>query len=120
MANPAWVPGKGVYSEWLKTLSSEEKEAHLQQRRNKKTMRKAYEQVVMTQQSEWIRKINQGVIAVLDRAIRDGDPAALTAVFDRIIGKPVETLNTESNLVLPWNDTSNDTKIDLDNEDEPK
>jgi hypothetical protein len=119
MASPVWEPGKAVYSEWLKKLTPEEREQHLANRRNKRTMRKAYEQVVLAQQSEWIRKINQGVIAVLDRAIRDGDPAALTAVFDRIIGKPVETLNTESNLVLPWNADEPIVQSD-DDEDEPK
>lgn len=68
-------------------------------------MKKAFEATANELQAEWIARINTGMVAVLEKAIRDGDPAALACVFDRIIGKPSETINSDTNLVLPWVDT---------------
>lgn len=97
-----WKPGQTPYADFLKSLTPEEKEAHMQVRRNKKSMRKAFEAVVLAQQGEWLNKINQAMVSVINKAIENGDSAALIAVHDRIIGKPTETINTETNQILPW------------------
>jgi hypothetical protein len=102
--HPLWKPGESPYADWLKTLTPAERESHLEARRNKKSMRKAFETIVLAQQEEWLKKINQGMVAVINRAIETGDASALIAVHDRIIGKPVETINADTNQILPWED----------------
>jgi hypothetical protein len=72
-------------------------------------MRDAYKSVVMVQQEAWLAKINAGMVSVIDKAIREGDAAALIAVHDSIIGKPVDTFVSDSSKVLPW-DSENGTK----------
>jgi hypothetical protein len=116
---PRWLPGKSPYAEYLHKLTPEQKAEHLKERANRRTMKKAFEIVVSNYQAEWIAKINKAMLAVIDRAIETGDPACLVAVADRIIGKPVDTINTETNLVLPWNADEPIVPSD-DDEDEPK
>jgi hypothetical protein len=43
----------------------------------------------------WTNKMEQALNSVIDRAIERGDPQALTAVWDRLIGKPRETLTID-------------------------
>jgi hypothetical protein len=109
-----WRPGQSPYAEFLKSLTPEEHAEHLKERANRRTMKKAFEQVVHEYQSQWIAKINNAMVAVIDRAIATGDPACLIAVHDRIIGRPIETINTDSNKILPWNDNVDVTRLDDD------
>lgn len=116
MPAPLWEPGKAPYADYLKSLTPEEKEKHLAARRAKKSMRKAYEQVILSQQEQWLARINQGILAVLEKAIQTGDAQALATVYDRIIGKPVDTVATESGKPLPWNDDAEVTTSDDDSD----
>jgi hypothetical protein len=97
MATPLWEPGKAVYAEWLKSLTPEEKAAHLAERKVKKNMKKAWEEIKEAQQAQWLSKINSAMIAVLEKAVADGDAHALATVFDRMIGKPQDTVDVTSN-----------------------
>jgi hypothetical protein len=91
-----WKPGQTPYPEFLKSLTPAEREAHLQQRKLKKSMKNAFEKIIQAQQEEWLAKLNSAFIAVLDRAVQTGDPAALAAVFDRMVGKPETAVDITS------------------------
>lgn len=97
MASPLWEPGKAVYSEWLKTLTPEEKQIHLLERKQRKTMKKAMAEVIESQKEAWLAKMNNALDAVLTRAVETGDATALATVYDRIIGKPDTNLDVTSN-----------------------
>lgn len=97
MAKLLWEPGKAPYATWLASLTPEEKAQHLADRKIKKSMKKAFEQVVLAQQEEWLARINDAFISVLRRAEQSGDPAALVAVFDRLVGKPDSAIDVTSN-----------------------
>lgn len=99
-----WKPGTSPYADWLKTLTPEELVVHKVKRAQKKSMKLAFQKVVDAQQEIWISRINEGMLAVLTKAIREGDPAAMACVFDRVVGKPADTINTDSNQILPWSD----------------
>jgi hypothetical protein len=57
-------------------------------------------------------------VSVLKKAIDTGDSAALAVVFDRIIGKPTETIQSEVTTVLPWNSTETTTNTIPDDTDD--
>ena len=118
MATPRktlWKPGTSPYADFIKSLTPEEREEHLKERANRRTMKKAFEIVVKEYQIEWVAKINEAMVAVINKAIRDGDPSALIAVSDRIIGKPTETIVSESDQILPWNDEPIETQSNTTN-----
>ena len=118
MPTPIWEPGKSQYAEWKKTLTPEQYEQHMIARKQRKTMKRAFEQVVAAQQEVWISRINEGLVSVLKKAIDTGDSAALAVVFDRIIGKPTETIQSEVTTVLPWNSTETTTNTIPDDTDD--
>lgn len=97
MAKPIWEPGKSAYGEWLKTLTPEELKEHKEERKNRKSMKDAYKEMVAAQQEKWLSQINSAMIAVLNKAVADGDAHALATVFDRMIGKPQDTVDVTSN-----------------------
>ena len=92
-----WEPGKAVYAEWLKTLTPEEKEQHLAERKIKKSMKQAMKETIEAQQEEWISRINNALVSVINKAEADGDASALIAVYDRLIGKPDSSVDVTSN-----------------------
>lgn len=91
-----WEPGKSPYSEWLKTLTPEEKEQHLIERKQKKSMRKAFEEVIESQKEAWLAKINNGFEAALNKAIENGDAQSIAIIHDRLIGKPKDNVDITS------------------------
>ena len=97
MPAPLWQPGKAPYAEWLRTLTPEEKETHLNERKIRKSMKQAMKEVVEAQQAEWLARINNAMVSVIDKAEREGDAQALATVYDRIIGKPDSQVDVTSN-----------------------
>jgi hypothetical protein len=98
-----WKPGQAPYADFLKSLTPEQKEIHLRKRRERKAMREVFGQVVDEFQSQWAAEMHNAAWAVLIKARDSGDPQAFAAVFDRIIGRPVDT-NTDQGRILPWSD----------------
>jgi len=100
-----WVKGQTPYADFLKRLTPEEKAAHLQERANRKTMRKAMELIIEEQQSQWLSGLNNAAAVMLAKALDTGDHQAFIAVWDRIVGKPKDEVTIEdNNKPLPWND----------------
>ena len=97
MAKLLWEPGKAVYAEWLKTLTPEEYNQHLAERKINKSLKQAMNETIQAQKEQWIAKINNAMVSVIEKAERDGDPAALVAVYDRLIGKPDNNVDITSN-----------------------
>jgi hypothetical protein len=98
-----WRPGQAPYADFLKSLSPDEKEIHLRKRRERKAMREVFKQVTEEFQAEWAAEMHNAAWAVLKRARESGDPQAFAAVFDRIIGRPVDS-NSDQGRILPWSD----------------
>ena len=100
-----WKPGQAPYAEWLKTLTPEQKEAHLRQRRERKAMRQAMAEVVTEYQNRWIAEMHNAAWAQLVKARDSGDTAAFVAVWDRIIGRPQDADRAAADgQALPWSD----------------
>jgi cell division inhibitor SulA len=99
-----WNPGQAPYAEWLKALTPEQKEAHLRQRREKKSMKRAMAAVVEQYQSRWVAELHNAAWAQLVRARESGDTQAFVAVWDRIVGRPQENDQTDTERPLPWSD----------------
>ena len=77
-----------LYGNWLKTLTPEQKEAHYLESKRKQSIKQAMKADIERLQSEWIGQLRLAAGAVLNRATEQGDPAAFTAIWDRVIGKP--------------------------------
>ena len=92
-----WEPGKAVYAEWLKTLTPEEYKLHLEDRKIKKSMRQSMKETVEAQREEWIARINNAMVSVINKAEAEGDASSLIAVYDRVIGKPDSSVDVTSN-----------------------
>ena len=101
--NRAWKPGTAPYADYLKSLTPEQKEAHLKQRRERKAMREVMKQVVEEYQTQWAAEMHNAAWAVLMKAPNEGDAQAFAAVFDRIIGRPQEA-RPDDGRALPWSD----------------
>lgn len=100
-----WKPGSTPYKDYLDSLSKEEYDAHLKERARRKAMRKAMETIVKEQQVEWLTMLNNAAVVMAQQALEKGDVQAFIAVWDRIIGKPKDTIEVEdNNKPLPWND----------------
>lgn len=98
-----WKPGYAPYSEWLKTLTAEQREAHLKKRRDKKAMRQVMKEVVEEYQTQWAAEMHNAAWAVLMKARNTGDAQAFATVFDRIVGRPSEA-RPDDGRALPWTD----------------
>lgn len=105
MGKNIWEPGKAVYSEWLKTLTPEQKALHLQERKQRKSMKTAMKQVVEQYQSQWIAEMHNAAWVQLVKARDSGDTQAFVAVWDRIVGRPQEQdMGDQTQRALPWTD----------------
>ena len=105
MKNTQWEPGKAVYSEWLKTLTAEQRALHLQERKQRKSMKTAMKEVVEQYQSQWIAEMHNAAWRQLVKARDSGDTAAFIAVWDRIVGRPQEQdMSDQNQRALPWTD----------------
>jgi hypothetical protein len=96
MGHPNWKPGEAPYATWLKTLTPEEKLAHLEERKIKKSMRQAMKETIEANQNVWIQAFNNAGVTLMRKAIEEGDVQAFTALYDRLIGKPQDTLDVTS------------------------
>ena len=76
------------YPNWLKSLTPQQKEEHVLELKRKKTIKQAMKADIERLQTEWIGQLQLAAGAVLNRATEQGDPAAFTAIWDRVIGKP--------------------------------
>ena len=98
-----WKPGTAPYADFLKTLTPEQREAHLKKRREKKAMRQVRKEVVEEYQTQWASELHNAAWSVLMKARREGDAQAFATVFDRIVGRPQEVRSDEGR-ALPWTD----------------
>lgn len=98
-----WQPGRAPYAEWLKTLTPEQREAHLLDRRKRKAMREVMRQTVAEYQAQWAAGIHNAAWRVLERARTTGDATAFMAVWDRIVGRSADMPTTDGQ-PLPWSD----------------
>lgn len=101
--NPAWTKGKPVYSEWLKTLSKEDYEAHLRKRaldkedRMKKLTRKqVFEEVLDAQKAQWVAESNNIMVTHAKEA-KLGNVQSARLVFEYLFGKPETQVDITSN-----------------------
>lgn len=94
--NPNWRQNLRTsypnYGEWLSSLTEEQYQAHLLQRSQRKTMKQSVEAMVKQQQEQWAYNLENAAARVLQRAIENGDPQALATVWDRLVGKPKDTV----------------------------
>lgn len=97
MAKELWKPGTAPYATWLAALTPEEKAKHLLERKQKKTMKVAMQEVIDAQREVWLASLNNALASVLQRAVETGDPSALIAVYDRLVGKPDTNVDVTSN-----------------------
>lgn len=104
MPKKVWQPGVTPYADYLKSLSPEEKAEHLERRRRKKNMKRAMAAVTEQYQAQWISELHNAAWAQLIKARETGDTAAFVAVWDRIVGRPQDTAQTETERPLPWSD----------------
>lgn len=99
-------PGRCAYREFLDKLTPEEYAAHLEERRKRKSMRKAMEQVQSEYQDIWISQLHNAAYRCLQKALEHGDPVAFAAVWDRVVGKSHQSIdiNKLDNKPLPFSD----------------
>jgi len=102
-----WKPGKAVYSEWLKTLTKEEYEAHLQDRRARKEKKKLKEEMdalVRYNKNLWLSGINNALAKALHQAQITGDIDTVIKIYDRLVDDKNNNINISFDEPLPWND----------------
>ncbi len=100
-----WQPGQSPYADFLAKLTPEQKAAHLQERRDRKSMRKAMKEVQQEFQNVWLSELHNAAFELLKKARESKDPAAFCAVWDRVVGKPKEIeLEVSSDRPLPFTD----------------
>lgn len=97
-------PGNSHYRDFINSLSPEEYQQHLAERRRRKAMRQAMETVQNEFQSEWISAIHNAAWKTLQRALETGDPVAFATVYDRVIGKPAQKDAADTERPLPFSD----------------
>ena len=97
--------GNNSYAEFLKGLTEEEYAQHLDERRKRKSMRAAMERVQNEYQDIWVSQLHNAAFRCLEKAMVHGDPVAFATVFDRIVGKPAQKIELNSDdKPLPFDD----------------
>jgi len=106
MGAKRWAPGSSPYPDWLKTLSKEEYDNHLEERRERKEHKKLKDEmdaVVRYNKNIWISKINNALAKAINNAEVTGDIDTVIKIYDRLIDNKINiTVDTEQ--PLPWND----------------
>lgn len=97
MATKLWEPGTAPYAEWLKTLTPEERAQHMLERKQRKSMKKAMQEVIEANQAQWIATFNNAAVKLMQKSLEDGDAQAFIAVYDRFVGKPDSNVDVTSN-----------------------
>ena len=88
------------YKRFLDTLSPEQYEKHLEQRRInmaithtvRTTVNELWNKSVLENNETWNILLQRAAQSVLERAIERGDPQAFTAITDRLLGKVSQTM----------------------------
>lgn len=83
-----WKPGVTKYKDFLDSLTDEQYQQHLHERRLKKAMKKSMEVVVKEHQAQLLALSFNASVKLMTQALEEGDTAAYKAVWDRIIGRP--------------------------------
>jgi hypothetical protein len=86
-----WTGDKPPYATWLASLSPEEYEKHMAERKERmrdKTMKQAMVETINQHGDKWSIMLEAAVHSVMTKAIEQGDPAALNSVWDRVVGRP--------------------------------
>ena len=99
-----WEPGSSPYADWLKTLTEDERAAHMEARAKRKSMKQAMKSVVEQYQTQWVTELHNAAWAQLVKARDSGDAQSFVAVWDRIIGRPEEQHTVDLPRALPWSD----------------
>ena len=99
-----WKPGYAPYAEWVKKLTPEQYAAHQLERKKRKTLKQTMKAVQDEYRAEWAAALHNAAVSVIEKAIREGDPNAFNAVWDRFIGKPKETEINDDLPPLPFDD----------------
>lgn len=103
--NHKFPKGNRSYADFLAGLTPEEYQQHLDERRKRKSMRAAMERVQNEYQDIWISQLHNAAFRCLEKAMIHGDPVAFATVFDRIVGKPTQKIELNSDdKPLPFND----------------
>jgi len=102
----SWKPGETPYVEFLNSLTPEQYQQHLEDRRRRKEMKTVMKKVTDEFQSIWVSELHNAAWRLLERARDSGDPQAFAAVWDRIIGKDWagDNIDTSGNKPLPFKD----------------
>jgi hypothetical protein len=97
--------GNNAYRDFLDSLTPEEYTLHLDERRKRKSMRAAMERVQNEYQDVWVSQLHNAAFRCLEKAMVHGDPVAFATVFDRIVGKPMQKIEVNSDeKPLPFSD----------------
>lgn len=99
------MPFKGTtYVDWIKSLTPDEHEAHMLERKNRRTIKKSMETVMAKFSDELTAKVFNSLLKQIEKA-QDGDTAAFIAAWDRTVGKPKDEIIVDNNMEPPkWND----------------
>lgn len=99
-------PGRNAYREFLDGLTPEEYQAHLEDRRKRKSMRAAMERVQNEYQDIWVSQLHNAAYKCLEKAMIHGDPVAFATVWDRIVGRSHQKIevSNDDNKPLPFSD----------------
>jgi hypothetical protein len=89
-----WKPGDpSPYSKFIQSLTPEEHEAHLQEKRMRKTLRQLMTGNIDDSREFWASAMTLAMGVQLQKAVVTGDTSAFVQLWDRTIGKPTDTVN---------------------------
>ena len=93
---PLWKPGEAPYALWINNLRENDPvayQAHLEERRQRKAIKKKFADVVNSQDVALIAVMYNKAMQLLET----GGVQEFSAVFDRLIGKPDSAVDITSN-----------------------
>jgi hypothetical protein len=89
-----WKPGDpSPYSKFIQSLTPEEHEAHIEDRKMRKTLRQLMSGNIDDSREFWAQAMTLAMGVQLQKAITNGDTSAFVNLWDRTIGKPADTVN---------------------------
>jgi len=80
MPTPLWEPKKAVYSVWLKTLTKEQYNLHLEERRQRKNTKKQFQKLAQFSQVQILTKMHNALMKSLETAEQTGDMTTIEKV----------------------------------------
>lgn len=88
-----WKPGSTPYYDWLAKLTPEERAAHKEEVKTRKTLRQLMSGNIDDSREFWAQAMTLAMGVQLQKAIIHGDTGSFTQLWDRTIGKPADTVN---------------------------